>query len=160
VTASIGYTMIKPEDTIPEIVGRADDALYVAKESGRNQLANYETLLAEGRSRCASSPPATSNSSENRRHPRRGRGLPGGGLGRQILQGLLALAFGGVDAALLLIGERRLQVALEGVVDARQAVGQAALGGDRPSTCSRLAPVMSITFCTKASSMRRVSACR
>ncbi|WP_298596378.1 GGDEF domain-containing protein [Zoogloea sp.] len=49
VTASIGYTMIKPDDTIPEIVGRADDALYVAKESGRNQLANYEKLLAEGR---------------------------------------------------------------------------------------------------------------
>ncbi|MDD3325885.1 MAG: GGDEF domain-containing protein [Zoogloea sp.] len=49
VTASIGYTLIKPDDTIPDIVGRADDALYVAKESGRNQLANYETLLAEGR---------------------------------------------------------------------------------------------------------------
>ena len=49
VTASIGYTMIKPEDTIPEIVGRADDALYMAKENGRNQLANYETLQAEGR---------------------------------------------------------------------------------------------------------------
>ena len=49
VTASIGFTMIKADDTIPEIVGRADEALYVAKESGRNQLANYEQLLAEGR---------------------------------------------------------------------------------------------------------------
>lgn len=49
VTASIGYTMIKAGDTIPDIVGRADEALYVAKESGRNQLANYDQLLAEGR---------------------------------------------------------------------------------------------------------------
>ena len=30
VTASIGYTMIKPEDTIPEIVGRADDVIKSA----------------------------------------------------------------------------------------------------------------------------------
>ena len=49
VTASIGYTMIKPEDTIPEIVGRADDALYVAKENGRNQLASHEVLCAAGK---------------------------------------------------------------------------------------------------------------
>ena len=49
VTISLGYTHIHPQDTIPEIVGRADEALYAAKENGRNQLACYETLLAEGR---------------------------------------------------------------------------------------------------------------
>jgi diguanylate cyclase (GGDEF)-like protein len=49
VTVSMGYTHIHPQDTIPEIVGRADEALYFAKENGRNQLACYETLQANGR---------------------------------------------------------------------------------------------------------------
>lgn len=49
VTVSMGYTHIRSQDTIPEIVGRADEALYYAKGNGRNQTACYETLLAEGR---------------------------------------------------------------------------------------------------------------
>jgi diguanylate cyclase (GGDEF)-like protein len=49
VTVSIGYTCIDAQDTIPDIVGRADDALYVAKEAGRNQLACYEKLITEGK---------------------------------------------------------------------------------------------------------------
>ena len=49
VTASVGYTHILPHDTIPEIVGRADEALYFAKENGRNQIANHEALCAAGK---------------------------------------------------------------------------------------------------------------
>ncbi|WP_300435433.1 GGDEF domain-containing protein [Zoogloea sp.] len=49
VTASIGYTRIHPQDTIPDIVGRADEALYFAKENGRNQLASHEVLCAAGK---------------------------------------------------------------------------------------------------------------
>lgn len=49
VTVSMGYTHIRSQDTIPEIVGRADEALYFAKGNGRNQIACYETLQADGR---------------------------------------------------------------------------------------------------------------
>ena len=48
VTVSVGYTGIGASDTLPEIVGRADDALYGAKEGGRNQVRSYEQLLACG----------------------------------------------------------------------------------------------------------------
>ena len=41
-TASIGYTRIHPQDTIPDIVGRADEALYFAKENGLKQYAIEE----------------------------------------------------------------------------------------------------------------------
>ena len=49
VTVSAGYTHISTSDTIPEIVGRADEALYVAKENGRNQIASYEAALTAGK---------------------------------------------------------------------------------------------------------------
>ena len=35
---SIGVTMIRPEDTIETFVKRADEALYNAKENGRNKV--------------------------------------------------------------------------------------------------------------------------
>ncbi len=49
VTVSAGHTLISTSDTIPEIVGRADEALYVAKENGRNQIASYEAALSSGK---------------------------------------------------------------------------------------------------------------
>lgn len=49
VTISIGYTAIHPHDSIPDIVGRADEALYHAKGNGRNQVCSYDLLLSTGK---------------------------------------------------------------------------------------------------------------
>lgn len=49
VTVSIGVTTIVAHETGLEAFGRADEALYMAKNDGRNRLLRYETLLAEGR---------------------------------------------------------------------------------------------------------------
>lgn len=49
VTISIGYTAIHPRDSIPDIVGRADEALYYAKGNGRNQICCHEDLLSTGK---------------------------------------------------------------------------------------------------------------
>lgn len=48
VTVSIGYTQIKEYDTHVNMVGRADQALYHAKNSGRNCIFNYEDLISGG----------------------------------------------------------------------------------------------------------------
>jgi diguanylate cyclase (GGDEF)-like protein len=48
VTASIGYAPISSTDLRTQIIDRADQALYWAKEHGRNQVANYDTLIASG----------------------------------------------------------------------------------------------------------------
>lgn len=48
VTVSIGLAGISPDALPTTIIGRADQALYFAKEHGRNQVCSYETLLAEG----------------------------------------------------------------------------------------------------------------
>lgn len=49
VTISIGYTAVHAHDSIPDIVGRADEALYFAKENGRNQVFSHELLLDTGK---------------------------------------------------------------------------------------------------------------
>lgn len=49
VTISMGYTRIVDGDNGSNAFGRADEALYLAKEQGRNQMQCYETLIAEGR---------------------------------------------------------------------------------------------------------------
>ncbi|ADL54252.1 GGDEF domain-containing protein [Gallionella capsiferriformans] len=48
VTISIGFTCLNGKDDPSTLVGRADQALYYAKEHGRNQVCFYEGLIAEG----------------------------------------------------------------------------------------------------------------
>lgn len=48
VTCSIGFTALSDKDVPTDVVGRADEALYFAKEHGRNRVCCYERLLAEG----------------------------------------------------------------------------------------------------------------
>jgi diguanylate cyclase (GGDEF)-like protein len=45
VTVSIGYTAVRREDSGSAAFGRADEALYLAKHSGRNQVQFYENLV-------------------------------------------------------------------------------------------------------------------
>lgn len=44
VTISIGAAKLQPSDTIDTLIGRADECLYKAKESGRNRLIDDSTL--------------------------------------------------------------------------------------------------------------------
>ena len=48
VTISIGYAQINERDYPPNVLDKADKALYYAKSSGRNQVCGYESLIASG----------------------------------------------------------------------------------------------------------------
>ncbi len=48
VTISIGFTLLRPGDTGAAAFGRADEALYIAKRRGRNQVQCHEFLVEEG----------------------------------------------------------------------------------------------------------------
>jgi diguanylate cyclase (GGDEF)-like protein len=48
VTVSAGFTRIDAYDTSSNIIGRADAALYHAKNNGRNQVCLHEKLIASG----------------------------------------------------------------------------------------------------------------
>jgi diguanylate cyclase (GGDEF)-like protein len=48
VTVSIGFSIIQPDDNGAAAFGRADEALYLAKHSGRNRVKCYEELVQEG----------------------------------------------------------------------------------------------------------------
>jgi diguanylate cyclase (GGDEF)-like protein len=45
VTASVGFTRLRPTDTASSAVDRADRAVYHAKNNGRNQVHSHESLL-------------------------------------------------------------------------------------------------------------------
>ncbi|HEX5393659.1 MAG TPA: GGDEF domain-containing protein [Rhodocyclaceae bacterium] len=48
VTISVGLTRIHLGDDATSLLGRADEALYFAKQNGRNQLKYYEALVEDG----------------------------------------------------------------------------------------------------------------
>jgi len=48
VTISIGFVRLDKTDVSSSLVGRADQALYFAKNNGRNQTCFYDHLVAEG----------------------------------------------------------------------------------------------------------------
>lgn len=49
VTVSIGFTAITNLSNTTDLIAHADKALYYSKESGRNQVNAYETLLQQGK---------------------------------------------------------------------------------------------------------------
>ncbi|HIJ85420.1 MAG: hypothetical protein HW380_1416 [Magnetococcales bacterium] len=49
VTVSIGFVMVNGQDFPPELIEKADKALYYSKENGRNQVNNFDDLVQNGR---------------------------------------------------------------------------------------------------------------
>ena len=44
-TISVGYTQLAADDTPPEAIERADEALYYVKQHGRNSVSCYEDRI-------------------------------------------------------------------------------------------------------------------
>lgn len=56
VTCSVGYARVDPSRSPAELLGRADEALYYAKDHGRNQVRCYDELVKLGQLRQADRP--------------------------------------------------------------------------------------------------------
>jgi diguanylate cyclase (GGDEF)-like protein len=48
VTLSIGATLARPDESTDALIARADDAMYQAKKSGRNQVVAFEEAAVRG----------------------------------------------------------------------------------------------------------------
>jgi PleD family two-component response regulator len=48
VTASIGFVEVVGQISPSDVIGQADEALYYAKQHGRNQVQSYQQLTAAG----------------------------------------------------------------------------------------------------------------
>ncbi len=48
VTVSVGYTRVSPDDSPFDAFGRGDEALYYAKQHGRNRVVCHEALVTSG----------------------------------------------------------------------------------------------------------------
>lgn len=56
VTCSVGYARIDPSRSPAELLGRADEALYYAKDHGRNQVRSFDELVKCGELQLSASP--------------------------------------------------------------------------------------------------------
>lgn len=46
---SAGFTVVRADDTPAQLIDRSDVSLYYAKNNGRNQVSNYDALIASGK---------------------------------------------------------------------------------------------------------------
>lgn len=49
VAISIGFVQVRGQQSATDVIGMADDALYYAKDNGRNQTVSYKQLLDQGK---------------------------------------------------------------------------------------------------------------
>lgn len=49
VTISIGFVEVANQQSPSDVIGEADEALYIAKQNGRNQVQSHRQLIAEGK---------------------------------------------------------------------------------------------------------------